>query len=407
MSFWVISLFLGALVSAMLALAAIRARGGTVDGDQDMQVYKDQLAEVERDSARGVISKDEAAALRTEVSRRLLDADSTKTRQENSVSLPIGLITGALVAVTVLGGTFFLYGRLGALNYPDMPLTSRLEQADAARRSRPSQAEVEASLGEPAALPDVDPRHLELMDKLRTALKDRPTDLQGHILLAHNEAALGNFAAAYQAQVRAIELKDAKATGADFADLADMLILAAGGYVSPQAEAAIENALQLDRGNGTALYYTGLMYAQTGRPDLAFQVWRSLYENSPADAPWIAPIAQQIETVAADAGVRYRPADRSGAATPGPDAAAIEAARDMTEEERNEMIRGMVGQLSDRLATQGGPPDEWARLIAALGVLGENERARTIWTEAKDVFAGSEPALATLRAAATRAGLTE
>ena len=35
----------------------------------------------------------------------------------------------------------------------------------------------------------------------------------------------------------------------------------------------------------------------------------------------------------------------------------------------------MVNQLSERLASEGGSPEEWARLIAALGVLGEGQRA--------------------------------
>ena len=58
----------------------------------------------------------------------------------------------------------------------------------------------------------------------------------------------------------------------------------------------------------------------------------------------------------------------------------------MTDDERTEMIRGMVDGLSDRLATEGGPASDWARLIGALGVLGETERAAAIWNEARDVF---------------------
>ena len=69
------------------------------------------------------------------------------------------------------------------------------------------------------------------------------------------------------------------------------------------------------------------------------------------------------------------------------------------------MVRGMVEGLSDRLATQGGAPEEWARLIQALGVLGETDRAEAIWTEAAEVFAGDAAALATVTAAAEQAGL--
>ena len=69
------------------------------------------------------------------------------------------------------------------------------------------------------------------------------------------------------------------------------------------------------------------------------------------------------------------------------------------------MIRGMVEGLALRLAEDGGPPEDWARLIGALGVLGETARARAIWDEARQAFADSPQALAAIRAAAERAGV--
>ena len=90
---------------------------------------------------------------------------------------------------------------------------------------------------------------------------------------------------------------------------------------------------------------------------------------------------------------------------PGPDAAAVAAAGEMSDEERQQMIRGMVEQLENRLATQGGTPEEWARLIGALATLGETDRAKAAWAEAKTKFADRPEALATLDAAAGQAGL--
>ena len=71
------------------------------------------------------------------------------------------------------------------------------------------------------------------------------------------------------------------------------------------------------------------------------------------------------------------------------------------------MIRGMVDGLSNRLATDGGTAQEWARLIGALGVLGETDRATAIWAEAQTVFADRAEDLALIRSAAEQAGLTE
>ena len=75
------------------------------------------------------------------------------------------------------------------------------------------------------------------------------------------------------------------------------------------------------------------------------------------------------------------------------------AAADMDPEAQAAMIRSMVEGLSDRLASQGGTAEEWAQLISALVVLGEEDRASAILGEAREVFAGQEEALATIEAA--------
>ena len=83
----------------------------------------------------------------------------------------------------------------------------------------------------------------------------------------------------------------------------------------------------------------------------------------------------------------------------------IDAAEDMTPMERAEMIQGMVGQLADRLAVEGGPPEDWARLISTLGVLGDTARAEAISREALQVFAGNSAAISLIEEARARAGL--
>ncbi len=415
MSFWIVAIILALGVSGYLAFVLARARKEAAPGEAfDIQVYRDQLKEVERDLARGLISEAEAAQVRTEVSRRLLEADKAAARKiaEGNDGAPakaqpwLAYLTGALV----IAGTLVIYLQIGAPGYPDLPLTERIAAAEQARADRPGQADAEEQAAPNMPQAQVNERHAELMQQLREALKQRPDDLEGHVLLARNEAALGNFKAAYEAQQRVIELKGDQATGEDYSALADMMILAAGGYVSPEAEAALIKALQLDPTNGAAQYYSGLMFAQTGRPDVAFRIWRDLLESSPSDAPWVPPIREQILIVAQDAGVRYElPAAEGAGAGPivpgGPSAEDIAAAQDMTPEERQQMVSSMVNRLARRLATEGGTADEWARLISALGVLGETGRAQAIWTEAKAVFANTPDKLAIVREAARQAGL--
>ena len=390
MSFWITAIGLAAIVTAVLLRALLRR--GAVEGSatSDIQVYKDQLREVERDLARGVVSEEEAAAVRLEVSRRLLEADrKAQTEPGGGGTAPGGatVAVAALVAVAVLGGAVLLYRGIGAPGYPDLPLERRIALAEEGRLSRPGQAEAEAR-----GLPDVsggeaNAEYLDLVARLREAVAERPDDLQGHVLLAQHEARLGNYTAAHVAQARVIVLKGDGAEAPDYTALGELMVVAARGYVSPEAEAAFRKALELEPRNGTARYYVGLLAVQTGRPDLAFRMWRVLLESSRPGDPWVRPIRAQILELALLAGVDYTlPAPPSGRALPGPTAEQMDMAGEMSPAERMEMIEGMVAGLSERLATEGGPPEEWARLIRAYGVLGRREAAAAIWAEAQDVF---------------------
>ncbi len=403
MVFWLIAVAMAAGVAALLARAMLRdgAAGG---GATDLDVYRDQLAEVERDRERGLIDTSEAERLRLEVSRRLLDADRKSQPAAAAGSGPRAATraTAVVAALAVLGGGLGVYALLGAPGYPDLPVQRRIEMAEEARETRPGQqmAEAEATLSRPVA--PADSRHAELLEELRAALEERPDDLQGYVLLARNEAGLGNYVAARRAQERVLELKGPEATSADWADYALLLVYAAGGYVSPEAETAIAGVLEREPSNGTARYLSGLLYAQTGRPDLAFRIWRPLLEESPRGAPWSAPIRARIADVARSAGVEYQLPEIRG-----PTAADMAAASDMTPDERQQMIRGMVEGLAGRLAEQGGPAEEWARLITALGVLGEIDRAGAIYAEAREAFGADSEDLALIEDAAERAGVTQ
>lgn len=405
MAFWIAAIGMAGAVLSFLALAVLRRpRALTTEGAaHDIGVYRDQLAEVERDLARGTLAAAEAGRIRTEVARRILDAD--RRRGRTAAGRPAGgaTLTAALVLlIAAAGAAVALYSRLGAPGYPDQPLAARIAEADRAMAARPAQAAAEAALG-PAPLADPeDPGHAELIARLRVAVAARPADAEGHRLLARNEAALGNFAAAARAQGRLVVLLGADARAGDHALHADLMIRAARGYVSPEAEAALTEALRRDPANGAARYYSGLLFAQNGRHDLAFRLWRPLLAESRPDDPWHAPLRAQIEEAAWLAGEhRYVPP----APPAGPGAADIEAAAALSPEERAAMVRGMVAGLAGRLASEGGPAEDWARLIVAYGVLGEAGAAARVLAEARQVFAASDADLARIEAAAREAGL--
>lgn len=382
----------------VLLMQALRRTPAESDDGASLKVYRDQLTEVDRDLARGLISAPEADRVRTEVSRRLLDADRARNASPVAATARAQGPAVALIGVLLMaasGGYFWL----GAPGYPDLPLVKRLAMAEQTYQTRPAQAEAEAA-APPETTADFDPEFLDLMTKLRAAVAARPADPQGLTLLVRNETMMGNYKAARAAQEQLLAVLGDKAGAADHLSLAQSMIAAAGGYVSPQAEVQLMRTLELDPANGLARYFSGLMFAQNGRPDRTFALWEPLLAESPADAPWLEPIKASLADVAERAGIKYRPADAKG-----PDAAAMAAAGEMTPEDRQEMIKGMVAQLETRLTDEGGPLEEWLKLINAVSALGEPERAQAAVTAAKAAFAGDEAALASITDAAAAAGL--
>lgn len=372
----------------------------------DVQVYRDQLAEVERDVARGVVPPEDAERVRTEISRRILAAD--KAAHEVAVATTGPQRSGIIaLAVVLVGGAVAMYAWLGQPGYGDMALADRIAFAEEVRQNRPSQQAAVASLPDDLPKPELTEQYATLLERLRETVAQRPDDLQGHQLLVTYEANAGNFLAAVEAQQGVLRIKDTEVTAADIGDYGELLVLAAGGYVSPEAEAVLRRVLELDNEDGRARYYMGLTMVQTGRPDIAFRIWDGLLRRGPEDASWIEPIKAQILSVAELAGVRYTiPAIGQGT-RPGPSAEDIEAASTMNAEERMEMIGAMVSGLSDRLATEGGPPQDWARLITSLGVLNQRAQARAIFDNAMEVFAGNAGAVDMIRRAGQQAGVAE
>ncbi|MEQ3643259.1 MAG: c-type cytochrome biogenesis protein CcmI [Paracoccus sp. (in: a-proteobacteria)] len=406
--FWILAAALTAITALAILSPLRRGRGGAAPAAAyDLRVYRDQLAEVERDLDRGVIGPDDAQRLRAEIGRKVLDAD-----RRAALSAPAArggrALWPAVALAAMLAGAVALYLREGVPGAPDMPLAERFAAADAAYRDRPTQAEAEAAApARPAPdLSQADPEYLAMIDQLRDAVGRNPDDQQGLALLASNEMRLGNLAAARAAQQRLVDLRGDQADTVQLMQLATLMVDAAGGVVTPEAEAVLRRALTLDPTQPQARYLQGVLLIQNGRPDRAFPLWRGLLDEGPESAPWIAPIRAAIQDLAWLAGDdEYRAPAPPAADLPGPDADALAAAEDLSPEDRARMIQDMVDRLQQRLATQGGSPEEWARLIAALAMLDQRDQATAILTEARQRFGSAPDALAPIERAATDAGL--
>ncbi|WP_386681269.1 c-type cytochrome biogenesis protein CcmI [Loktanella sp. R86503] len=396
--FWIICIVMALGLASLLAAPLLRPAAARADHPQ-VAIYKGQLAEVDRDVARGVLNADEAERARAEIARRLLAVNRT---HQVTGTAPRGasVAVAGTVGVMLLGLGGYTYVQLGAPGDPDQPIAARLAQAEVMRETRPDQAALEAAA--PARPPvDAPADYLAQIEQLRTMVPTRPDDLQGWTLLTFHETRLGNYAAAARAQAQVVALKGDAVPLEDLARQIDLMVAAANGTVSPEAETVARAILARNEASVAGRYYIGAIYDQTGRPDIALRFWRPIADSG--DTSFHGELVRaQITGAAARAGVDYQlPALR------GPDAADIAAAEDLSAEDRAAMIGGMVAQLAARLAADGGPAEDWAQLISAYGVLGQTAEAQMIYTEAKDAFAGDNNALQAIETAAQYAGITQ
>jgi cytochrome c-type biogenesis protein CcmH len=352
------------LVFALMTAAAIFAvlwplsRRARAPGGSDVAVYRDQLDEIGRDRAAGLIGESEAEAARVEVSRRLIaaaDAAAADTNAGAGSPLLRRRVTAVAALVLLPIGATALYMALGSPRLPGEPLAARL---DAVHQ---------------------DKSIASLIGQVEAHLEKNPDDARGYEVLAPVYLRLGRFDDAVNALRKILALKGE--TAERQADLGEALVAAANGIVTTDAKAAFDRALALDANDVKAKFYDGVAAEQDGNRDKAADIWRGLLAQAPAGAPWIASVNKALAHIG-----KAAPA----AAAPGPSAADLAAASSMSEQDRNAMIRGMVAQLADRLKENGNDIAGWQRLLRAYMVLGERDKAHAAAADAKRALA-SDP----------------
>ncbi|MBO6674911.1 MAG: c-type cytochrome biogenesis protein CcmI [Rhizobiales bacterium] len=359
---WVVFAVLTAVAAIAVLLPYARARSHADDlvddlGGSDAEVYKDQLAEIDKDVERGALSPAEADAARLEISRRLLKASDLPDQQETQASQPsrwrprLVLATAfAIVPVSALA----LYFWFGAPGVPDNPLAERLS------------ANVE---NQDVAI---------LIARVEGAVQDNPDDARGWAILAPIYARQGRFfdaRGAYQQLLR-IEGEDPVL----LTDLGEVIVVENQGLVTEEAMQQFLAALDLEPSFPKARYYRALGLVQEGRVDQARGILTALRNDGGPDAPWTA----SVDALLADM--------ESAVRVPAPNADAAEAIRSLPEQERRAAIEGMVDGLAARLSDQPDDLAGWSQLVRSYVALGERADAeRSLWT-ALAFFEADNPA---------------
>ena len=362
-SFWIVAALLTAAVVILLVRPLMRQAPPADAAGSDLAVYRDQLAEIGRDRDRGLVEPAEAAALETEIGRRMLaaarSADAAPSRTKAAKRLTAGM------ALTVPLAAIAIYLAVGQPDLPGQPLAER------------------------QISPEADPaKILAAVEQVRSKLKLDESDLERWIVVGQAYAKLGrprDAVDAFRAAAR-IMPNDPSIS----AMLGEALIAADGGAVGAEARQRFEAIPADSEVKPEARYYLALADAQAGDTKAALKGWQSLLADSAADAPWIDQTRARIASAAQQLGLdpaKEMPTPRPPAAT-GPGSAEGQAISQMTPEQQQEMIRGMVAKLAAKLEANPDDPTGWRQLARAYQVLGQPDKAR----DALDRAAAAEAA---------------
>jgi cytochrome c-type biogenesis protein CcmH len=336
---WIVFAAMTLGVIAFLLLPVLRRSAGDGEADRnayDRAVFRDQLAELDRDLERGVIGPAEAEAARNEISRRLIGA--AERAREAVRRRPRGGASSACFSFPPVA--LPLYYKAGSPALPDVPLAPRL-------------AEAEETKGDYEAL----------IVKVEQHLASNPDDLEG---LEGAGARLCAAASASPMRWRRT------ATSCGFRRrmllrpwriMREAMVMAGQGMVSAEAHDIFGKALALDPKLPKARFFDALALKQEGKTEEAKAAFEAFLKDTPEDAPWRPMLLAEMQEL--------------GAKPPALDSETMKSAQNMAPEDQQAMIRTMVDGLEEKLK----PPmavisSGWLRLIRSRGVLGEADKAK-------------------------------
>jgi cytochrome c-type biogenesis protein CcmH len=365
--FWIVAGLLTAAVVSLLARPLMRKSAATDTGGADLAVYRDQLAELERERSRGLVEADQAASMETEISRRMLSA--ARSAQPAAATAAPSRILTVIIAILVPLAGLGVYLSVGQPDMPGQPLAERnLQQNE-----------------DPVKL-------VAQVNEIRGRLKQDKDDLDRWVMVGEAYEKLGQPRQAVESfrVARQIAPDDPGISAA----LGEALINADGGAVGVEAKTLFEAIPKDAESQPEARYYLAMAAAQAGDMKTALKGWQSLLADSPADAPWIEPTRGRIAAAAQAMGLdpaKETPDPKPPAAVSadegplegGPDTPQGEAIKRMAPDQQQQMIQGMVAGLAARLQANPDDPEGWRKLARAYQVMGLPEKANDATKQAE------------------------
>ena len=360
MTLWFLMLILCSAAAVAIAFPLIRRYEVRDARAEDAAVYQDQLKEVDRDLQSGSINEPEAKSAKVEIERRL-----EATTRYDAPSAPISsfwrnVALAASVGFVILGSVS-LYAVLGNPSQPSVLV--------AGRPTAPVQ-QVDAAVNNGAAQVD------QMISKLQARLKINPSDAEGWRMLGWAMFNTQKWQDSVDAYQKALAIEPANN---DYRSaLAESMVQAAQGTVTPKAQDLVNEVLAKDSMDLRGRFYDALGHEQSGDQQGALDRWSALLATAPADVGWRDDVKQRIADLGKALGK-----DVSGAVKAALAPVAVATAPAGT---KDPMVAGMIAGLAAKLDANPKNRDGWAMMIRSLIVIGDAKGADEALAKATEIF---------------------
>ena len=395
--FWFLSILLVLATVAALCWPLLRADARGSDADAgNIAVYKDQLAEVDADLDRGLLSESEAAAARTEISRRLL-AVADNSADHNEASEGGGQsswMTWAPIAAAIPLIAVPLYLSQGKPGQPGVPYAERIAKTNG------------------------DDRINSLIARVEARLRSNPDDGRGWDVIAPVYFGRQEFRKSANAYARSLQLNGPSPKR--LMGLGESIVFANDEIVTEPARVAFEKVVELDAKAIKARFWLALAKEQDGRINEAIAGYRQLLSEGSPEDNWFNMLSNRVFSLQRQAKLESGevrlpgPSDNqktntpptgprvaNAPAQPGPTQDDIKAAQSMSQGDRMAMINTMVEGLAEKLGDNSTDSAGWLRLIRSYVVLGRRDDATAALARARTIFKDNETVQAQLTQLAT------
>ena len=268
------------LTALLLIVPPLIGRGrhghaGVVHRELNLSLFREALAELERDLEAGTIAQDQYEISRKELESRLLEEvgqDATIPERPASGS---GKVTAVMVALLVPAFAIGMYV------YQGTPQAISPGQMDSGQSAAGTQTPEGMSA-----------RIQGMVAGLVEKLKENPDDVAGWAMLGRSYIVLERFEDARAALEKAASLDHGDPQL--LADLADSLAMTSGESLRGKPQELIHRALALDPNNQKALWLAGTAAYEQSHYAEALKYWRKLYQMLPEGSETARTMAGNI-----------------------------------------------------------------------------------------------------------------